>query len=305
MTGAGGDDELRMAMFSHLQALSLLHPEGIPSTAINDFQFAGRQQRLIVQPGIWKPRECSAALTIRTAYRPTGADRPYEDEIGTDGFVRYKWRGDQAQHSDNRALREAMVQQRPLAYFVGVDRGVYNAVFPVFLIAEEPQYRQFVVAVDEAQVHVRSTFGGEPASASPARSYAERLTRLRLHQPIFRARVLRAYRTQCAMCRLRHAPLLDAAHILADNHPRGEPVVPNGVALCKIHHAAFDSNILGIRPDFVVQIRADVLTEQDGPMLRHGLQELHGASLVVPADRRARPDSDRLAERYEAFRQAA
>jgi hypothetical protein len=34
--------------------------------------------------------------------------------------------------------------------------------------------------------------------------------------------------------------LLDAAHILPDGHPKGEPVVPNGLALCKLHHAAFD-----------------------------------------------------------------
>jgi hypothetical protein len=59
--------------------------------------------------------------------------------------------------------------------------------------------------------------------------------------------VLRAYRDCCAVCRLRHEELLDAAHILPDGHPRGEPVVRNGLALCKLHHAAFDRHILGIR----------------------------------------------------------
>ena len=51
----------------------------------------------------------------------------------------------------------------------------------------------------------------------------------RLHQATFRERVLHAYRTSCAICRLRHRELLDAAHILPDGHPRGEPVVPNGL----------------------------------------------------------------------------
>jgi len=59
------------------------------------------------------------------------------------------------------------------------------------------------------------------ALAAPQREYVRRLTTLRLHQPIFRARVLRAYGEACAMCRLRHAELLDAAHILPDTHPRG------------------------------------------------------------------------------------
>ena len=68
-----------------------------------------------------------------------------------------------------------------------------------------------------------------PVAAEPdRRRYVERLNRLRLHQPVFRARMLSAYDTTCAMCRLRHVELLDAAHILADTHPRGTAVVPAG-----------------------------------------------------------------------------
>ncbi len=103
----------------------------------------------------------------------------------------------------------------------------------------------------------------------PPRSYVTRLTKQRMHQQQeFRQRVLRAYCEQCAICRLRHVELLDAAHILPDGHPRGEPVVPNGVALCKLHHAAFDRHFLGVRPDLTVELRPDVLREPDGPMRR-------------------------------------
>jgi putative restriction endonuclease len=106
------------------------------------------------------------------------------------------------------------------------------------------------------------------------------------------------------MCRLRHAELLDAAHILGDTHPRGEPVVPNGLALCSIHHRAFDSNVLGIRPDLVVEVRPDILAEIDGPMLRHGLQEMAGLRLTTPRERALQPDPSRLEERYAEFRAA-
>ena len=61
------------------------------------------------------------------------------------------------------------------------------------------------------------------------------------------------------MCRLRHEELLDAAHILPDMHPLGQPIVPNWLALRKLHHAAFDVNIVGARPDLVIEIRQDVL----------------------------------------------
>jgi putative restriction endonuclease len=41
--------------------------------------------------------------------------------------------------------------------------------------------------------------------------------------------------------------------------------VTNGLAFCKIHHAAYDSHIVGVRPDGVVQVRCDVLEETNGP----------------------------------------
>jgi putative restriction endonuclease len=137
------------------------------------------------------------------------------------------------------------------------------------------------------------------------RVYITRLARHRVHQLAFRQRVLVAYRESCTMCRLHHVELLDAAHILPDTHPRGEPVVTNGLALCKLHHAAFDRNIVGIRPDLVVEVRHDILDEIDGPMLRHGLQELQGSKLLVLPTRKAQhPDRGALSERYEHFRSA-
>jgi putative restriction endonuclease len=100
--------------------------------------------------------------------------------------------------------------------------------------------------------------------------------------------------------------LLDAAHIVGDRHapPLSDPVVPNGLALCKIHHAAFDQNIIGIRPDKVIELNAELLAATDGPMLRHGLQEVHSTRLWVPRARTEHPDPERLELRYDEFRRA-
>ena len=76
-------------------------------------------------------------------------------------------------------------------------------------------------------------------NSSGRRRYITSEYRVRLHQAAFRERVLDAYQDQCSLCRLRHRELLDAAHIIPDSDPDGEPVVPNGLALCKLHHAAF------------------------------------------------------------------
>jgi hypothetical protein len=69
--------------------------------------------------------------------------------------------------------------------------------------------------------------------------------RRRLHRPVFRATVLRAYGMRCAVCALRHAQLLDAAHIVPDRKEHGIAAARNGLALCKIHNAAYDSFVLG------------------------------------------------------------
>ena len=89
---------------------------------------------------------------------------------------------------------------------------------------------------------------------------------------------------------MKHAELLDAAHIIPDSEPEGDPVVPNGIALCKLHHAAYDRHILGIRPDYVVEIREDILNEIDGPMLQHGIKELHEQRILVPRDNELKPN---------------
>jgi len=81
--------------------------------------------------------------------------------------------------------------------------------------------------------------------------------------------------------------------------------VQNGLALCKIHHAAFDQNLIGVRPDTLcVEVQPEIREQSDGPMLRHGLQELQGVRLLLPSARDAQPDRSRLQERWDEFRSA-
>jgi len=194
-----------------------------------------------------------------------------------------------------RLLREGFVFRGKRVALKGV-QGIFKpALLP------EPGALCFQVAVDDAHYLSQGLEAVAEGSEEPRRAYITVTTRQRLHQQSFRLRVLRAYRDRCALCRLKHPQLLDAAHILPDRDPRGVPAVPNGLALCKLHHAAFDRNFLGIRPDRVVQVRPDILQEADGPMLVHGLQELHGRPIWIPRRREEQPRSDLLEERYRGF----
>jgi putative restriction endonuclease len=98
-----------------------------------------------------------------------------------------------------------------------------------------------------------------------------------------------------------YGSLIDAAHIVPDSEKHGFPTVNNGIALCKIHHAAYDQNILGVTPDFEVRIAQKVLLDVDGPMLKHGLQEMRGRPLHLPKRRADRPGADLLDWRYARF----
>lgn len=257
------------------------------------FEYDGMPLKLIDHSrGIRNPVQLAA--TISVMHSPSG---PYDDDVETaDGLLRYAYRA-AATDSDNRKLREAQRLGLPFILLRKIADGVFVPIYPVYVVEDRPTERCFILALDES---LRVLAGGE--LDEPQRRYAERVTRQRLHQTVFRARVIRAYGQACGICRLRHIPLLDAAHILPDTHPQGRPVVSNGIGLCKIHHAAFDHNILGIRPDLKIEVRPDILAEVDGPMLRHGLQEMSGVTLAIPVHRREQPDVDGLEERYAQFR---
>ena len=271
---------------------------GVVSRAeLEAFALDGHPLKLVDHSrGIRNPRELSA--TISVMHNPSG---PYDDQVDTSGgLLRYAYRSARTDN-DNRKLREAGRLGLPIILLRKIADGVFVPVCPVYVVEDRPDEACFMLAVDES---LRVIADGRELD-EPQRRYAERLTRMRLHQPVFRARVLRAYREVCAICRLKHVTLLDAAHILADGHLRGHAVVSNGISLCKIHHAAFDQNILGVRPDLVVEVRADILEEFDGPMLRHGLQEMAGVRLQQPTRPQERANSEALEERYAEFRASA
>ena len=250
--------------------------------------------------GIFKPRICELPLSIRT-----GVDGPYDDRASGEGRFHYAYRGTNPTHPDNAGLRELMQRRVPLVYFFGLVPGRYLAAWPVFVIGDDPGRLSFTVQLDDAAVldldemPLPAIATHEPGS-DERRRYVTRELQVRLHQRSFRERVLRAYRTQCAICRLKHRALLDAAHIVGDKEG-GEPRVPNGLSLCKLHHAAFDKLFVGVRPDGIIEVRRDILDEQDGPMLLHGLKRLHQTRIYRPRSRANQPDPELLEFRYARF----
>ncbi|WP_405226844.1 HNH endonuclease [Lentisalinibacter sediminis] len=290
----------RTAAFKWLQT----HWEGtgdtIPREALrHGFTFEGERVQLIGPQGIFKPRQIAHyPLSITTTTKS-----PYSDsfEPGTD-FLLYSYRGRDPEFHENRRLRNAMHDRIPLIYFFSTIPGRYLAIWPVYVVGDNPSRLQFTVAADEP---AQLKYERDDSDEHTRRSYTTRLVRQRMHQRSFRDRVLQAYQERCSICRLHHSKLLDAAHIIGDTKETGEPVVRNGLSLCKIHHAAFDNLYFGIRPDYEIVVQPEIMEEEDGPMLKHGLQEIHGSRIFVPSRSRDRPDPERLRVRFNTFAEAA
>jgi putative restriction endonuclease len=299
------DIRVRKATFEWLTEQVTRHGSDVLPRAVlaAGFIFGGVRVPLLGPQGIFKPKVLSSApLSITTA--PGG---PYDDIFSPDGLLRYKYRGTDPKHPDNISLRTAMQHMLPLVYFHGLVPGKYVATWPVYIVADDPKLLTVTVAVDDTQyISLDSTRTStlQDDGATARRSYITSEVRIRLHQRSFRERVLDAYHHQCAFCRFRHDELLSAAHIVADKDPLGEPLVRNGMALCTLHHGAFDRYFLGVRPDYIIEVRPDILREHDGPTLAHAIQALHGKQIWFPPSPTLRPDPKLLELRYKQFQHA-
>jgi putative restriction endonuclease len=300
----GTDGEIRRAVFEWLtRHRDETGSEAFTRAELLDWQFRGRRVPLVGPQGIWKPAVCELPISVSTIVGGR-YDDSFDDRTGR---LSYAYRGTDPDHRDNRGLRQAMRDGVPLVYFVAIEPGRYVAQYPVFIVGDDPARLVFDIQVDDIGAALNSAYVGQAIGegADARRSYVTRAVRQRLHQVAFRDRVIRAYRERCALCQLRHLELLDAAHIIPDSADEGDPVVSNGIALCKLHHAAFDRMFFAIRPDYTIEVRPSILTEVDGPMLVVGLQQIHEKTIFLPRHEVDRPDPARLQKRYEEFRQAS
>lgn len=298
------DQNIRLAAFDWLKIQSEIYIDGIPwSVLLNGFSFNGERVTLIGAKGIWKPQQMELPISITTSL-----NGPYDDsELEVGKLLKYRYRGENPYHTDNIGLRKAMKDQIPIIYFLSTRKGFYVAEWPVYIVGDNMVDLNFIVDIRGNKAETAAEINVAESDANYAileKTYGTSQIMVRLHQKTFRERVLQAYKCQCSLCKLKHRELLDAAHIISDRQDNGDPVVQNGISLCKIHHAAFDSNIIGITPDYSIMVRKDILQETDGPMLKFGIQELNGKEIILPDKRDYYPDKMRLEERFEKFLRA-
>lgn len=95
----------------------------------------------------------------------------------------------------------------------------------------------------------------------------------------FRPQVLQAYMHRCALCPIA-LNLVDAAHIIPFSRPGSTDEVTNGLALCRLHHAAYDGGLVGVRSDYSVVMNPHAFTRLGELNLLGGRDEF--AQLTLP-----------------------
>ena len=303
---------MRLAAFKQIRHLEAIH-DHIPWAKIDKgFLFQGSSISLASRPrGIFKPKEMKFLLSIKTVIPRTGRSVWYEDQIDVHKkifenteSIDYDFMEGSVDTAPNRWLREAFEDQIPIIYFLGIAPGLYQAIMPAFVADWNPISKKARIcfhAPDDRRDELSET-----PTLEEERRYAFQMVKRRVHQGQFRESILTAYKGRCALSGIPERRLLDAAHIVPDSDQRfGQPIIPNGLLLSKIHHAAFDGHLIGIDPDYRIHISEHLLDQNDGPTLE-ALKRLDGSSLHLPPRMRKQdyPDRNRLARRFEDFKAA-
>ena len=199
------DWRLRLAAFDTLSKRRDARGGLVPIAELEEgFEFEGeRIPYLNTRRGIWRPRQLKGgpALSVVTVPRRPGRERPYDDQVAADGPFIYKYQGSDPHEWTNAAVRLAMTLRRPIIYFYGQVPGLYEPIYPCYIVGYDPARLEFRLEAD-----VLTTFPEErePVELEARRGYETYAAKRRLHQHRFRELVVGAYRERCSVCRLHH-----------------------------------------------------------------------------------------------------
>lgn len=107
----------------------------------------------------------------------------------------------------------------------------------------------------------------------------------------FRARVLGAYQHQCAVCGVQ-LKLVDAAHIVPVASDLSTDETMNGIALCKLHHFAYDRNLISFDVDYSIEVSSTEESRLAAANLAGGIKTFRQGlrtAIILPTDKRDYP----------------
>ena len=309
------DAHIRAAAFTAMEKLVYNQPDGfVPWDEIRKGFQVGTEHILFAnQPrGIFKPKQMTAALSIKTTFPREGRPTWYSDQglassklDYATGLLHYDLAHGGLNDPTNRALKIAMNRSAPLIYFIGVRERTYQPVFPVWVEEFDLDAGHVLLATTDISDSRLSSVAGVRNNLPQAveTSWSLRTSRVRNHQAWFSTRTKAAYRWRCAFSGLPTRELLVGAHIIPDAED-GPASVRNGICMSTLHHMAFDSNLIGVDQDFRIHVSPLLRDQKDGVLLAN-LKNLEGQRLHLPDNPMDQPDLALLEKRFNEFQRIA
>lgn len=202
-----------------------------------------------------------------------------------------------------------------MAIYVRGNGEIVIAFRPEFLgayVAQKDELHR--VGLSEREVALLRRIAADPAAvpdteieaetaAAPQRLMVNVRRTLRAYR--FSNRVLKAYEHRCAFCGMQ-LRLLDAAHILPVAHPKGVDGTANGVAVCTLHHRAYDNALITFDEGYQVRLDEDDIREMEQEGLADGLTQFRQnlrQQILLPSnpDDRPTPVNIREANKYRGW----
>ena len=227
------DDKIRTTAFDWLVKQTKIQGDILPRTLLEGgFLLDGEKITLLGAKGIWKPKSMTYPLSITAISK--GA---YSDAFTSKGLLKYKYRGEDPEHPDNKGLRALISLQKPLIYFQSKVKGKYKATWPVYIVDDNEKDLEFTVALKDiaASRKERETLVAEPEA--------------KLVKPTKNdLRIAVADLDQfCAVCGTEHKEFLVQSNIRTWI---GEEVTFNNpddcISVCCMHHIAFKKGYIGL-----------------------------------------------------------
>lgn len=282
VTGGGGGPDIRPANERRIQMTGV---SGIPLEPGSRTLLGGWSDEFGVY-SFWDPRRHSRSRSRSPSLQVTAETLDTAGHVGIATYLRPAEMG-----------QEVVAAVSPSSLLWYVERGLelHNA--------EEDALS--AVEMAEATPEEQRTFIDEaPTPPQQARRYDLVETMRAFRDSKFRPAVLQAYAYRCCVCRCA-LKLVDAAHIVPVSFPESTDDVINGLALCRLHHGAYDSGLLGIRSDYSIVTNNDAEERLTALRLHAGLAGFKRhlpRAITPPASIEARPLPENLVLGLQARR---
>lgn len=185
--------------------------------------------------------------------------------------------------------REVVVACNPASLLWYIESGapLHNAEEDALAVGE------LTVATPEAEREFLDSAESEIASA---RRYDLVETMRAFREAQFRPNVLYAFGYKCCVCEC-DLKLVDAAHIVPVSHPESTDEITNGLALCRLHHGAYDNALLGVQSNYSIIINETAIQRLTQIQQCAALPDFRSRlpdRIRVPAAIEARPSAHNL-----------